>query len=552
MTAVINLVTQSGKDINGASVSGGAGNYGQQKLSFVYGKAFAEENELLIWGTHYRADGETVEIPKEKDYSKFPKDSSAILDGFKDLPSYDVGVKYRFGHFTLLGNTRYSKYIEPFSGGGKTNGESYNYDEYPQLYGMGPGLGSRFTHFGLTYDDTFSNDWTAHVHGYYDQSLTQGYLVTDPSGGGFRANHWSDRDWGIVTQFQKTYNLENLGNGNILLGTQLEKMEVYETQFFKGSREEPSLELGSDLELGKESIYSGFFQLKHRFSEKWILNLGLRYDNKDRHKGKNVANFSPRLALIYLPNKKFEAKVSYARSFVDAPYFYRYNDVPAYKGQENLNPEHLRSFQVTPTLNLVGGRFKNGLNFFYNDLPDFIWRLGDVPGGEANYVNGSIQSWGIEDEVSFIQNAYSIRANLTYQKVVKDLPQFTTGERIHNVPKWTRNVIFDVNPFYATAKNIGFNFTARYIGKQLSPIDITFRDKNEQVIRKFQEPDRQVDAALIFNVGFSLHQFLPDGFSLTANVYNILDTKYYQGGSVKHPYPQPGRWFLVQMTYNLN
>jgi len=570
LTAVINIVTKSGKDLDGASVSSSVGNYGQQKLSFVYGKEFSEANELLIWGTHYKADGEEVDIPKEKDYSENPQhNSSAILDGFRDLPSYDIGVKYRFGNFTLLGNTRYSKYVEPFSAGGRT-GEPYKYDEYPTLSGVGPGLGSKFTHFDLKYNHVFSNDFAIQVQGFYDQSLVEVYLIINPSAKSFAAPSWNDRDLGIVTQFRATYELGSLGAGNFILGAHLERMEVYDSQFPKGSQVSPGDEvewngfdqdtksflkdLGSEspLKLGDESIYSGFSQLKHRFNEQWILNLGFRYDYKDRYldekikdryKVDHVSDLSPRLALIYLPTEKFEAKVSYARSFVDAPYWYRYNTTGTFKGSPDLRPEFLKSFQVTPTINLAGGKFKNILNFFHNSLVDFVWRDNQAAArGEQVYRNaGDLTSWGLEDEFAFIQDAYAIRANLTYQKAIKAKNYEIRDGQIHNVPKWTGNVIFDVNPFYSIRKDVWFNFTARYIGKQLSPIRVPNRE----------DPDKTVDLAVILNAGVSLRQLLPGGLSLRANVYNLLDKEYEQGGSVTYPYPQPGRWFSMQVTYNL-
>ncbi|MCH8290144.1 TonB-dependent receptor, partial [Candidatus Poribacteria bacterium] len=560
LTAVINLVTKSGKDVNGALVSGGTGNNGQQKLSFIYGKEFTEENDLLIWGTSYRAGGEIVEIPKAKDYSKFHEaDASAILDGFKDLPSYDVGVKYRFGHFTLLGSARYSKYIEPFSAGGE-NGQTYKYDEYRTLFGLGPGQASQFSHLGLKYDYDFSDDFTIQAHGYYDQSTIQAHVIIDPFKKESRALIWNDRDLGFVLQLKQAYRLEHLGEGNIILGTQLDGMEVYDSQnaravngkwidFKEG--EEGGQEL---LDQGRETIYSSFSQLKHRLNDNLILNLGLRYDYKDRNKADDVQNLGLRLALIYLPNEKFETKVSYAQSFVDAAYWYRYNSSDTFRGGSGLSPERLNSFQITPTINLVGGRLKNTLNFFYNDFSNFIFRDNNAIAPDPIYKNtGGLKSWGLENEVAFLQDAYTARANLTYQEALDADRYPITNKQINNVPKWTANAIFDFNPFYSTQKNTWFNLTARYIGKQSSPIDIVFKDdETQEIIADFRDADNEVGAALIFNAGFSLRNILFNWISLDARVYNLLDTEYEQGGSVRHPYPQPGRWFLLRVTYHLN
>jgi outer membrane receptor protein involved in Fe transport len=53
---------------------------------------------------------------------------------------------------------------------------------------------------------------------------------------------------------------------------------------------------------------------------------------------------------------------------------------------------------------------------------------------------------------------------------------------------------------------------------------------------------------LLFNTGFRWDN-LWKGFFLDGRVYNLLDEKYYQGGSVSHPYPQAGRWFMITVGY---
>jgi iron complex outermembrane receptor protein len=42
------------------------------------------------------------------------------------------------------------------------------------------------------------------------------------------------------------------------------------------------------------------------------------------------------------------------------------------------------------------------------------------------------------------------------------------------------------------------------------------------------------------------------GLSLDATVFNALDRRYEQGGTVLHPYPQPGRWFLLTLGYRFS
>ncbi len=88
---------------------------------------------------------------------------------------------------------------------------------------------------------------------------------------------------------------------------------------------------------GGEEIYSLFAQDKHKFNSQWILNVGGRFDSKTRKGGETFQKVSPRAALIYLPDETFEDKLSYSQSFVDAPYWYRYNrGLAAFGGSEAL------------------------------------------------------------------------------------------------------------------------------------------------------------------------------------------------------------------------
>jgi len=84
----------------------------------------------------------------------------------------------------------------------------------------------------------------------------------------------------------------------------------------------------------------------------------------------------------------------------------------------------------------------------------------------------------------------------------------------------------------------------RAIGPQLAPI------------RAVSEawPDPEVNAAdelrgtLLLDVG-ARFEHLAGGLSVDGRIYNLLGTRYTQGGSTLFPYPQEGRWFLVNLEY---
>jgi len=548
LTAVVNLITKKGTDLGGTEISGGIGNYGQKKFSFVHGNEFENgKSDLLLWGNYYRSDGE----PVNELYSDEQKDDSlAILDGFKDKASYDVGMNYEFGDFTLLASQRYSKYIEPFS---EPDGKFYNYLDYRKLRGIGPGLGSKFSHLGVDYDHEFDNGLNLQLQLYYDENEIQVHAIDDPSQKEHRFFAWHERDGGVLGQLSRDYNWL-AGSGTWMVGGQIDMMEVYDSEHITGIEGEWT---GFEdkrgkklLDTGKEEIYSVFGQVKHRISDNWLVSLGGRFDKKERHKGEPINEVSPRLAIIWLLSDKIDMKVSYSKAFVDAPYWYRYNLIASYQGTESLKPEYMESYQLTPTVKLAEGKVTSSFNVFYNKFSDLVWRNNNLA-GEIRYQNaGFLKVWGIENETSFRQNAYNLALNLTYQAAYDAENYGVSNDKIHDVPNWTANAILNVNPLERFDVHLGsisddlwVNITARYIGKQLSPITSEFYNGEPSDAK-----NNKVDDVLLFNAGFRWNN-LWKGLFLDGRVYNLLDEKYYQGGTVRHPYPQPGLWWMVTVGY---
>jgi iron complex outermembrane receptor protein len=133
-------------------------------------------------------------------------------------------------------------------------------------------------------------------------------------------------------------------------------------------------------------------------------------------------------------------------------------------------------------------------------------------------------------------------ANVTWQYALDAEDYGVTGSRIHNVPGWQANLLFDFNPVYRHYRNLWFNITLRYIGPQLSPITNTYLNG-----QPYSDPDHEVVNAFLVNAGIRVDKL--GGFSLDARVYNLFGASYAQGGSTVFPYPQEGRWFRVEVGY---
>lgn len=565
LTAVVNVVTRSGREIDGAVLTIGGGAYASgldgdndgslpagESLGFTYGKEFAEGRDLVLWGGYFHAAGQRIPIARADDLSAAPRDGFAIVGGVKDPGSYDTGLRYRAGAFTLLANLRDGRYVEPFAGGGATTGEVYDYGAFRTLRGLGPGLESRSGHFELKLAPARSGALGLEFTGYYDTNDLSGIVVTNPARNAASQVHWSDNAAGGIVQ--ATWDYKAGGGGTLLAGVQVDRFRLRNSDLAVADGGE-WVRFGDTaaaplLQPGVETIYSGFLQAKHRLSDEWIVNAGLRVDEKDRHRGPNINNFSPRLAVVWVPSGRFDVKLSYAQSFVDAPYWYRYNVFPSYQGSQDLRPENLKSLQLTPTFSAAGGRFKDTLNVFYDEVTDFVYRNPNARGNDPRYVNaGLLESAGVENEAAWIGESWRVRSVFTFQHALDSRTFDARGGEVFNVPRVSGGLIFDVNPAPRRSKDVWINLTLRYEGSQLAPIASTFRLGADGVVRPFSDPNNRLDGRLLANLGVRVSRLFMDALTFDATAYNLFDTRYSQGGSVAHPYPQPGRSLVVNVSF---
>lgn len=568
LTAVVNIVTRSGQELDGLSLSVAGGTFasgqdadGQgtfaagRSLGMTYGKRFNDHHDLVLWGGWFEADGQEIPVARADDFSPVPKAGFAHVNAFRQGASYDVGLRFVSGDVTLLANRRYGKLVEPLSAGGLT-GEVYDPSAYRTFQNKGPGLGSLSNHLELKYARKTSERVSFDLTGYYDTNELDGLLVSNPALTIGSFINWIDDALGGSAQVRLSYKTSSGGDGDLLLGAQVDHMRLRDSNLpvqvggewsrFGDSRAAPLIQPGEEI------IYSGFGQLRHKFNERWIANAGLRLDVKDRHRGDNVTDLSPRAALVWVPSSRFDVKLSYARSFVDAPYWYRYNVLPAYQGSADLKPEHLQSLQLTPSLTLKGGKLRNTLNVFYNDVSDFVFRNNAAGPNDARYANaGALKSLGVEHETAWIDQNLRVNAALTFQTVLDSQAFAARDNRIYNVPRFVGNLVVDANPLGHRSDRLWVNLNLRYTGRQLAPIESTYRLGVNGVVAPYRDPNNELEPYWLANLGLRVSRLGLPGAALDVTVFNLFDQSYEQGGSTLFPYPQAGRSIVARLVYEL-
>lgn len=559
LTAVVNLISKEGRDVDGFQFSAGYGSGNAFKSSAQFGKNTLG-NDLFIWAGIYSSDGYKYEIGKDSPYAYgiVPRDGYLYVDGYNRKPAYDFGLTYSWDKWKFMFNQQYSK--RTFTYTNMYFPTTYDYQKYDDISGNRPGRGTETIRGDLQFNSHIGKV-DVEASGFVDFERVQLYSVlgdsipdfaaniefpiledegiTSPiyaSNGVFLNQSFQDITLGGSCKFFYNYQKEHF-HGNLLWGIQYENFySFYNDLTFGDHFNRTLLNQRNDRNLsyknGTEHNFSLFAQWKHALSPQWIWNTGLRYDFKHRYDNQTINVLSPRLSLIYLPQEKLNIKLSYARSFVDAPYFYRVSTV-AYPGAENLNPQYFNSLQLSSTIHIIPKRLTYDANLFYNVATDVITLT------EGGYTNaGNVKTLGLEQVLHYQQKDFTLYASATYQPAlsVEYVYGKEGGNKVHNTPEFILQVITAQElPFFL--KGLWLDLHLSYRSSQPSPLTGPMIFKEGEY---YSDENFVINGYFLADLGLR-YQYKRIG--IEAICYNLLDHRYLLGGD-RLPVPQAGRMFL--------
>jgi iron complex outermembrane receptor protein len=562
LTAVVNIITKSGRNVDGVKGKYGYGSYGTHRADFVAGTTLLDA-DVMAWASLYSSQGKKVDIPALSDYSMSKHDGYAYINGYKEKPSYDIGCTLKLKDFNFMLNLKSGKQVPQYT----WRGETYNYDAYRTFDGCKPGYSINEKHLELGYTKQLGKI-NLNVSAYGDWYDIQDYMVVSDDSIGVpifddNADPIVD-DKGIVTEMlpgdlqnmaYQEYTIGAMGKadanytlgsmkGNFLLGAQFEYFKLSSNDYLMGvdftKVHVMYPESKSMLRIDSEKSFSAFIQGKHYFTTKIILNAGMRFDNKKRANGKNVTALSPRVALIYLPNEKFSTKLSFSRAFVDAPYFYRHNYSNGARGSEDLMPEYMNAIQLDFLGKLDKWHLNYDFNIFYNQLTDIVVNNPSTDPQTPKYINsGSLKVVGAEAEVSFSIPSFRINANLTYSHPLEAEDYYYTDHQIYSIPKFMANLACSKRII-----NIGnhllwltgsFKFTSKTLNKANSRVP--------------NGKDFELSGIALADLG--LKYSYRDVVQLSLDCDNVFDRSYFIGGSFYVPYRANRRTVMATVSFKL-
>ena len=606
LTAVVNLITKQGIDVDGIKIRAGMGNYGQYRGDMIFGKHYFDL-DLLIWGNFHLVSGQKRYINKEETGLNI-MGGDVNIGGIGPKPSYDFGTSIKYKNLQFLYNTQFSQVEAPLT---MTHlASTYNVENYKTFYGIRPSCTTISHHADLKYGQQFGDFYLTGQLAYDNSDLTRYQVISDHALPGFKtllplpesslallsdttqglARYISGQEhtFGIKAQSDWNYISNGKHQGLLTVGAEYSYFKLDDARYvfiYDYIKTLPETINISELGKGHENNANASIQLKHQWGP-FILNAGLRYDYKNRYDDTHISEFSPRVALIFL-QPKWNVKLSYAKSFIDAPYLYRKTNqfLMAFLGAKGsdqlaipLTPEALHSYQLTfgATQWIKGLDFE--VNAFYNHAKDLITM--DLI-EHYNMENSDI--YGIEVSGKYDYRRFSAYLTASWQKMksftMNNMTSYEYPSAL-NMPEFSSNLTFAWRVTNQLKLHTHLAFSSKQISEHIDVINYVKYRKTEirmselyALINQYDDPpadlleeynacrrfingeassdrymykDIDVDPYFIADIGAS---YKTGNLELNLNVNNVLNNKYSLSGACTGLVPQKGRWFMFDIAY---
>lgn len=573
LTAVVNIITKSGGDVDGIKVSTGVGNNKTYLADLLIGKSYYGI-DFLAWTSVYSSQGEKRNVnPGDRDhYGKVPHSGYMYLDGYNHKPSYDIGVTAKWNDFRFLFNTQSSKRVIAYSN--LVNLEPYSYEKYRKINGATPGHSRENTHFELSYDKTWQK-WLTKIQAYVDMESCSNYdvcgdtiLESDrfmpigpgeiiapgpaPAGscdyGLYQVQSWNDFTYGGMIQSSYSFQSKKV-DGSLLFGAQFENYTMKDNTMICGDHFDRVLITFSDTNksmlTGSEWYLSPFAQLKLSLNQRLIFNGGVRFDFKRRYNDRNLRELSPRLSLVYKISPNSNMKLGYAHSFVDAPYFYRSTTISTYAGGSSLEAEKMDAVQLSYSHDFKKLALKYDCNVYYNSLSDNIYFNLTTTGNVLSNA-GSLKVFGIENVFSYNKKKWYAQMNFSHQKVLDSENYIVSNSHINGVPDFKFNALARYRLLDRNGWTMNVKGNVLYQTQQYAPLvaaNLIYVNGES-----YTDPFNKLSGYAVLNAGLDCEYKKVKG---TFDFYNMLNNDYLQGGSFIVPVPQQKFSFVFKLSYTI-
>ena len=560
LTAVINIITKSGSDVGGTKVSARVGHFQTYDGSLLFGNGNLK-TEYLAWASIYHSKGQGEMTPTLlTDY--MPEVYPAVkryIEGYNRKPTYDFGVKLRWGDFKLSATGNYCKAVPYYNLLEVV--ENSSYDPYGELNGEKPGASRNNIRADIEYSHDFGEDFSVTASAFVSEEKVSIYNVLGDvvdsifavplamalgiekvaTEAVWQNISWQDYHMGVTASGTYSYHWPRGMYGSVMAGVQYENLILSSGDLKLGSHyTRINTNVNYIFNQGSEHTLSGFLQLKHNFTKRLIFNGGLRYDHKRRINTERLNNVSPRVSLIWLANNVMSLKGGYTSSFVDAPVFYRGSNITLLSSASGLKPEKMNAVQLGASFNWKPLHLTYEVNCFYNAVRDLVYY------GDNQFTNaGKITIGGIESIAQYANKGTFANVNCTYQYPFNIENYYKLDDHsLMNIPKFLLNAV--VSQRFINSPKIGQMMVRANMHYQTKVDCLVNNPFIKMLLPGMVFEQHQGDYA---EVGAGLQWKSRFGLSVSVDAHNLFDKRYYYGGQLAEGVPGMGFNLLGKVSF---
>lgn len=496
--AVINVLTKSGAQVNGAELSTEVGSFDSYKGRVTYGQQF-QSFQVLLSGSYYTSAGQNLFFPE---FNTAANNFGVAAHGDDDCSRSLLG-QIETGKLKLFAAYSMREKGIPTA----AFGDVFN-DPASRTF-------DGFRSFDVQYQTTLSGDWGLTLHGFHDLYTFNGaYMWADPNMSppilnvDLARGEWWGGESRLTHQF---FDKHKITAGVEFRQNLRQEQQAYDVQpFFMYWNDRRSSLLGA--------VYA---QDEFSLSRKFLLNFGIRHDRYSSFGGTT----NPRIALIYHAREATTLKLLYGSAFRAPNAFETRPTLPG--SNPALHSETISTAEVVVEQGLTHHLYLAGSGY-YNRINNLISQSTDPVTGRRLYRNlDKVSSKGLEFELSSKWlSGLEGRASYNLQRTTDR----ATGQVLTNSPLHL----------------VKLGMILPVVGNKLfASLDSWYMSRRRTLT------GASVGGFTVFNANL-LSRNLGRHAELSVGLYNLFDKNYADPGSEEHVQDalrQDGRNFRVKLTF---
>lgn len=432
---VINIITKSGKDLDGLEVGGRHGTFDTTDFFTTYGKDWGDSSlGIVLEASKTNGSDRKIRADAQSYLDDLTGTSASLAPGSLNLQreSLDLRLDYRWQNLVVRAGYqgRFNAgtgagVVQALDDGNEFRSERFNADISYEIQELLPSLSANLSASFLHTTQEIDGNLTLYPRGSTGPFIDDnGQPLFDVFPEGVIGN---PEVYERHTRVNANFHYEGLRNHDLSLGMGFYHGDLYKVRESKNYCTNPE---SCDYILGRGGIvdvsdtpyiflresdrrnFYVYLQDIVKLANDWELTAGLRYD----HYSDFGETLNPRVALVWSTSNRLSTKLLYGEAF-RAPAFTETRNInnPAAIGNPNLDPETIRSlelaFDYKPFYEL-----STVFNTFYYEWEDIIQF---VPGVEGNTAQNAGQQtgYGFELEAKWsLSTTFSLMGQFAWQR----------------------------------------------------------------------------------------------------------------------------------------